>query len=97
VAGRDAVVVADGVATGATMRAALRGVRLRGPRSVTLAVPVAPQDTIGLLEAEMDHCVCLATPGDFQAIGGNYADFAQVDDAAVVAMLKEAESFPPRP
>jgi putative phosphoribosyl transferase len=93
VAGRDAVLVDDGIATGATMRAALRGVRARAPRSLTLAVPVAPADTLEALASEVDRVVCLATPANFYAIGAHYRDFAQVADAEVVAMLKQADGF----
>jgi putative phosphoribosyl transferase len=93
VEGRDAVVVDDGVATGATTRAALLGVRRRRPRSLTLAVPVAPRDTLALLAEEVDHVVCLATPAPFHAIGNHYDDFTQVTDEAVVRMLREAEAL----
>jgi len=90
VAGRDAVVVDDGVATGATMRAALKGVARKGPRSLTLAVPVAPRDTISALREEVVHVICLSQPEPFHAIGMFYADFAQVDDADVTRMMSEA-------
>lgn len=93
VEGRDAIVVDDGVATGATTRAALLGVRRRQPRSLTLAVPVAPGDTLDLLAREVDHIVCLATPEPFYAIGAHYADFTQVSDEEVIRMLCEAEAI----
>jgi putative phosphoribosyl transferase len=93
VEGRDAIVVDDGVATGATTRAALRGVRRKGPRSLTLAVPVAPRETVEKLAAEVDHLICLATPSPFSAIGNHYANFTQVSDDEVIAMLREAEAF----
>jgi putative phosphoribosyl transferase len=91
--GRDAIVIDDGIATGATTRAALRGVRRRRPRSLTLAVPVAPPETIERLATEVDHVICLATPTPFFAIGSHYADFRQVSDDEVVRMLREAEGF----
>jgi putative phosphoribosyl transferase len=91
--GRDAIVVDDGIATGATTRAALLGVRRRQPRSLTLAVPVAPPDTLAKLATEVDHVICLATPTPFFAIGSHYADFRQVSDDEVVRMLREAEAF----
>lgn len=90
VEGRDAIVVDDGVATGATTRAALRGVRRRRPRSLTLAVPVAPRDTLARLAREVDHLVCLASPEPFLAIGNHYDDFAQVRDEEVIALLGAA-------
>jgi putative phosphoribosyl transferase len=93
VEGRDAIFVDDGIATGATTRAALKGVRRRRPRSLTLAVPVAPRDTLEKLAGEVDHLVCLAAPSPFYAIGAHYADFAQVSDDEVIRMLREAEGF----
>jgi putative phosphoribosyl transferase len=93
--GRDVIVVDDGIATGATTRAALKGVRQRHPRSLTLAVPVAPPETLDLLRREVDHIVCLETPDFFRAIGAYYDDFRQVSDGEVVAMLHEAERFAP--
>ncbi len=95
VEGRDAIVVDDGVATGATTRVALRSVRLRRPRSLTLAVPVGPREVLDAIAPEVDHLVCLRRPEDFWAIGAFYADFRQVDDAEVVAMLDEARRFDP--
>jgi putative phosphoribosyl transferase len=93
VEGRDAILVDDGIATGATTRAALKGVRRRRPRSLTLAVPVAPTDTLERLAGEVNYLVCLAAPSPFFAIGSHYADFAQVSDDEVIGMLREAEGF----
>lgn len=87
---RDAIVVDDGVATGATTRVALRALRRRGPRSLTLAVPVAPVDTLATLRSEVDRLFCLASPEPFYAIGMHYEDFAQVSDAEVVRLLEAA-------
>lgn len=86
-AGRTAVVVDDGIATGATTRAALRAVRARGAAAVLLAVPVAPAETLAALAAEVDGAVCLLTPAPFDAIGHHYADFHQLADAEVTALL----------
>jgi putative phosphoribosyl transferase len=88
--GRTAIVVDDGIATGATMRAALHATRRAGPARLVLATPVAPPDTIERLRAEADEVVCLATPDLFMAIGSFYRDFRQVNDDEVVAMLREA-------
>lgn len=85
--GRTAVVVDDGIATGATTRAALQAVRARGAAAVLLAVPVAPADTLQGLGAEVDGTVCLMTPAPFHAIGAHYADFHQLADAEVTALL----------
>ena len=85
--GRIAIVVDDGVATGATTRAALRAVRALNPSKLVLATPVAPPDTLASLEPEADETICLETPADFGAIGCFYADFRQTSDAEVVAIL----------
>lgn len=87
VQGRVAIVVDDGVATGATTRAALRAVRARHPKKLVLAVPVAPTDTLPSLRAETDETICLEAHQDFGAIGFFYADFRQIDDEEVVAIL----------
>lgn len=90
VAGRTAVVVDDGVATGATTRAALQAVRARGAAAVVLAVPVAPADTLAALAGETDGTVCLATPEPFHAIGAHYDDFHQLEDAEVLRLMEAA-------
>jgi len=87
VAGRTAVVVDDGIATGATMRAALRGLAARGPARVILAVPVAPAEVIADVAPLVDRAVCLDTPDPFYAVGAHYRVFDQVADAAVARML----------
>lgn len=87
VEGRVAIVVDDGVATGATTRAALRAVRLRKPARLVLAVPVAPTRTLVELRDEADEVVCLEDYEDFGAIGLFYADFRQVGDHEVTAIL----------
>ncbi|MFI4974974.1 MAG: phosphoribosyltransferase [Caulobacterales bacterium] len=94
VRGRTAIVIDDGIATGATVRAALRAVRARGPKTLVLAVPVAAPDTIRALRSEADKVVCLEQPGRFRAIGLYYADFEQVADETVIALLK---AHPVRP
>ncbi|MGE0707520.1 MAG: phosphoribosyltransferase [Planctomycetota bacterium] len=91
-AGRVVIVVDDGVATGATMRAALRAVRAQGPSRLIAAVAVAPPDTASLLRQEADELVILATPPNFAAVGQFFADFAQVEDAEVVAHLRAARA-----
>jgi putative phosphoribosyl transferase len=87
VRGATVVVVDDGIATGTTMRAALKALRRRQPARLILAVPVAPSDTIAALRAEVDDIVCLAQPMPFHAIGCHYDDFHQVSDAEVLAAL----------
>lgn len=90
VEGRTAIVVDDGIATGTTMRAALKALRRRHPARLVLAVPVAPQDTLDALRAEVDQVVCLATPHPFHAVGAHYVEFHQVDDDEVIAALDAA-------
>jgi len=88
--GRTAIVVDDGIATGTTVRAALRGLRRRNPARLVLAVPVAPPDTVAALRAEVDDLVCLAQPSFFGAIGYFYRDFHQLSDDEVVTALRQA-------
>jgi predicted phosphoribosyltransferase len=86
---RVAIVVDDGVATGATTRAALRSVRALHPKRLVLAVPVAPPDTLGSLAKEADETICLETHRRFTAIGCYYADFHQIDDEEVISTLAQ--------
>ncbi|MGW1606916.1 phosphoribosyltransferase family protein, partial [Streptomyces eurythermus] len=90
VAGRTAVVVDDGVATGSTARVACRVARARGAARIVLAVPVAPRDFARRLGEDADDLVCLDTPWDFAAVGQFYTDFTQVEDEEVTACLRRA-------
>lgn len=90
VAGRAALVVDDGMATGATMRVALEVVRRRGARMVVAAVPVASVEAAASVEEAADRLVCLLTPEGFRAVGPWYGDFTQVGDAEVRALLRSA-------
>jgi putative phosphoribosyl transferase len=90
VTGRTAIVVDDGIATGTTMRAALKGLRRRNPARLVLAVPVAPPDTINELRREVDDVVCLAQPSFFGAIGYFYRDFHQLSDDEVMTLMRQA-------
>jgi putative phosphoribosyl transferase len=87
---RTAIVVDDGIATGATMEAALHATRRAGPRRLVLAVPVAPPDTIARLRPQVDAIECLLTPSHMGAIGMFYADFRQLSDDEVIALLERA-------
>ena len=93
--GATVIVVDDGIATGTTMRAALKALRRRKPARLVLAVPVAPSDTLALLRGEVDDIVCLAQPYPFHAIGLHYLDFHQVGDDEVLAALQVANAPPP--
>ncbi|KFC69533.1 putative phosphoribosyl transferase [Devosia sp. LC5] len=89
---RTVIVVDDGIATGVTMTAALKGLKRTGAAArLILAVPTAPLDVIEALKPEVDDIVCLTTPEPFRAVGLHYADFSQVSDGEVVTLLKEAE------
>jgi putative phosphoribosyl transferase len=90
IAGRTAIVVDDGIATGATMRVALRAVRRRGPSHLVLAAPVAAAETLAILAGEADETVCVATPEGLGAIGYYYDDFHQMSDDEVTALLAPA-------
>lgn len=84
---RIVIVIDDGIATGATMRAALRALRKRRPRRLVLAVPVASPSTLAELRDEADEVVCLETPEELGAIGYYYVDFDQVTDEEVIDAL----------
>ena len=85
--GRVCIVIDDGIATGATLIAALRAVRARKPERLIAAVGVAPPDTLKRLEDEADEVVCLHAPEYFGAVGQFFADFSQVEDDEVVRLL----------
>jgi putative phosphoribosyl transferase len=101
VSGRTAIVIDDGIATGATTRAALQATRKRKPKKLVLAVPVAPTENLDALRGEADEIVCLEDYESFGAIGAYYADFHQVTDEEVIEILrrfpapKPAETEPP--
>ncbi len=90
VAGRTAIVVDDGIATGSTARAACQVARAHGAARVILAVPVAPRGTVAALGQVADQVVCLESPEPFYAIGQWYQDFSQTSDAEVVRLLRAA-------
>ena len=97
VAGHTVIVVDDGIATGTTMRAALKALRRRRPAALVLAVPVAPRDTLDQLRGEVDQVVCLDTPYPFHAVGEHYQRFDQVEDDEVIAALDLAARALPDP
>jgi predicted phosphoribosyltransferase len=91
---RVVIVVDDGLATGATMIAALHAMRARGPRLLVCAVPVASLDAVSKVRAYADEVVCLQTPEIFYAVGQFYRSFPQVDDSEVIALLRPASRTP---
>jgi putative phosphoribosyl transferase len=92
IAGRVAILIDDGLATGASMYAAVAALRKRDPKRIVVAVPVAPADAIAELRSEVDEVVCLFTPEPFIAVGAWYADFSQTTDDEVRALLNRAAS-----
>jgi putative phosphoribosyl transferase len=90
VAGRAAIVVDDGVATGMTMQAALRSVRRLGPGRLIAATPVASPNALSMLRREADVAVCLGAPRRFLSVGAFYRSFAQVSEEEVARLLGEA-------
>ncbi|WLQ12529.1 phosphoribosyltransferase [Hahella aquimaris] len=90
ISGRCVIVVDDGMATGATMKAGVAALRQMQPETIVAAIPVAPSETVTELQAMVDEVVCLATPEPFYAIGGCYTDFGQTSDKEVIEILKAA-------
>jgi putative phosphoribosyl transferase len=86
--GKVVILVDDGLATGATMRAAVRAVRARGPARVVVAVPVGAPETCALLRAEADEVICGIAPSPFEAVGMWYENFTQTTDAEVREALR---------
>ena len=93
IANRTAILGDDGIATGATMRAALRATRKRKPAHLVLAVPVAPPETIHRLSPDADEVVCLDQPRLFFAVGQFYRRFEQLEDQEVLDLLAKAKKF----
>jgi len=87
---RIVILVDDGLATGATMRAAVKALRERGAAKIVVAVPVGPPDTCHELEERADETICLSTPEFFQAVGQYYEDFSQTSDEDVRELLSQA-------
>jgi putative phosphoribosyl transferase len=87
---RIAILVDDGLATGATMRAAIKALRQRGAAKIVVAVPVGPPDTCHEIEQQADETICLSTPEFFQAVGQYYEDFTQTTDEDVRDLLGDA-------
>ncbi len=87
VAGRDVIIVDDGVATGATAIAAIRAIKAAGARCVCFAIPVGPPSTIRQLTPEADKIICLHQPGYFRSVGQFYRDFRAVPDDEAIRLL----------
>lgn len=96
VVGRTAIIVDDGIATGASVRAAVQAVRARGAARIVVAVPVAPPSAVRDLSKIVDEVVCLSQPEAFFAVGAHYVDFRQVADSDVKKMMAEFRTPPGR-
>ncbi|WP_331284489.1 phosphoribosyltransferase [Hoeflea alexandrii] len=97
-AGRTVILVDDGMATGATMKAALAAVRRQGADRIVVAIPVAPEETVSELAALADDVVCLNPSRAFRGVGGFYADFHQLTDEETIGLLRQrwnAEDWKP--
>lgn len=92
--GKTVLLVDDGLATGATMKAAIAAARQKKPARLVVAVPVAPPDTVAEIQALVDEVVCLETPAFFQAVGLWYEHFPQTSDEEVLALLQAAAARP---
>src|SRR5438270_4232697 len=90
ISGRIVILVDDGLATGATMRAAVKALKQRGAAKIVVAVPVGPPDTCHELAEEADETICLSAPVFFQAVGQYYEDFSQTSDEDVRELLSSA-------
>lgn len=94
VRGKTVIVVDDGLATGATMRAAVAALRAQEPREIVVAVPTSSRETCAELRQEADTVVCLTTPAPFYAVGAWYADFSPTEDDEVRDLLAQAQHIP---
>ncbi|MER8433308.1 phosphoribosyltransferase [Mesorhizobium caraganae] len=90
IAGKTAIIVDDGAATGTTMKIAIRALERRSPREIVVAIPVSPQETVAALEQEADRVVCLSQPARFQTLGHHYLRFPQLSDSDVVSAMDGA-------
>jgi predicted phosphoribosyltransferase len=97
IAGRMVILVDDGLATGATMRAAARAVRAQEPARLVIAVPVAARESCEALRGEADAVVCAETPEPFHAVGLHYRDFAPTSDDEVRTLLRTPARTVPTP
>lgn len=92
IAGKTALLVDDGAATGTTMKVAIRALKRRSPTAIVVALPIAPPQTVAELSQEADRVVCLAQPPHFRALGYHYRNFEQLDDEEVIAALERCRA-----
>lgn len=91
--GKVAIIVDDGIATGATMRAAIKSSKAKGAKKVVVAVPVTARDSLKKIQAEADEVIYLDAPVFFGAVGAFYKDFAQTEDSEVVELMEKSKDF----
>ncbi len=92
---RCVILIDDGVATGATVRASLKGLKQSNPSRIVLAIPVGPKAEIEMLRSEVDELICLAMPEPFIGVGCHYGDFTQTSDEQVIDLLARASAGSP--
>lgn len=92
IAGKTAILVDDGAATGTTMKVAIRALKRRSPMAIVVALPIAPPEIVSELSQEADRVVCLAQPPHFRALSYHYRNFEQLDDTDVVAALERGQA-----
>ena len=90
---REVIVVDDGVATGSTLKAAIMSIRKKRAKTIIVAVPVGPLNTVNELKRIVDNLVCLQTPEPFYAIGEFYDDFEQTEDEEVIKLLEMSKNI----
>jgi predicted phosphoribosyltransferase len=95
ISGSTVILIDDGLATGATMRAAVAAVKTKNPAKVIIAVPVAAPDTCSDFGSEVDEVMCVATPEPFYGVGAWYEDFSQTTDKEVCDLLDKATKIKP--
>lgn len=95
ISGSTVILIDDGLATGATMRAAAAAVKTKNPAKIVIAVPTAASDTCSAFENEVDKTICVATPEPFYGVGAWYEDFSQTTDKEVCELLNKAAKIKP--
>jgi len=96
ISGSTVILIDDGLATGATMRAAAAAVKTKNPAKIVIAVPTAASDTCSPFENEVDKTICVATPEPFYGVGAWYEDFSQTTDKEVCELLNKATKIKPK-
>ena len=96
ISGSTVILIDDGLATGATMRAAAAAVKTKNPAKIVIAVPTAASDTCSAFENEVDKTICVATPEPFYVVGAWYEDFSQTTDKEVCELLNKAAKIKPK-